>query len=210
MIYLKIHIGLGDIIAQAAIINKLAYNSNEKLILPTYKHNEESVRSIFVNVPNIEFDIIDFIPNVWPYFKYDGKYFALGHYTTDKQNPHEDFVEWFYRQAKMTYEERAFWCPIKEAAKLVEQVMVEGEYDFVHDHNFPINHKSERQIFRPEKKGSILRYVYLLENATEIHCIDSSFFHLAETVNTTGELFYHINRPDSKHYNPIKNWKVCL
>jgi len=212
VIYFKGHIGLGDIIATAAIINKLAMDAGEVIILPCYDHNEESVRSIFINVPNIELDIIHYKEGVWPEFLYDGKSFALGHYAPDKQRPDEDFVQWFYRQAGMTYEDRQKYCPIKEASKKVLQTTVSKfEYDFIHDTasngEFKISYQTDRITFRPGKHGSILKYCEAIENAYQVHCIDSSFFHLTECLNPKGELFYHKTRPNSPNYNPIHLWK---
>ena len=44
-----------------------------------------------------------------------------------------------------------------------------------------------------EKSDTIFDYKKLIENATEIHCIDSSFKHLVESLNTNATLFYHKN-----------------
>ncbi len=214
MIYLKLHIGLGDIIAQSAIINKIAAYE-DCVILPCYKQNEESVRSIFANTPNVELDIIKYNPNEWPEFEADCKTLGIGYYGDDEQKPNEDFVQWFYRHANMTYEEKQAWCPIKKAAERILQTKVSDkfDYDFIHDVGSNganrISYKTDRIIFRPGRDGSILKYVQAIENATEIHCIDSAFFHLVECINPKGKLFYHKTRPNSTNYNTIKNWTIC-
>jgi len=41
------------------------------------------------------------------------------------------------------------------------------------------------------EKGSMLQYAQAIENAPEIHVIDSSFYHLTECLNPTGKLFLH-------------------
>lgn len=210
MIFVKWHMGIGDIIATAAIVNKLSHETGEEIIVPTYAHNEESVKSIFVNVPNVKTCIVN---NDEDFYK-DCKTFSLGYYSPIKQREDEDFVQWFYRQAGMAYEERVKWCPVQEAAKKVKQTRVSDRfpYDFIHDVGsigvFRIDYQTDRMVFRPGKHGSILQYVDLLKNATEIHCIDSSFFHLVESVETTGKLFYHKLRPNSTYYNSIKQW-IC-
>lgn len=210
MMFVKWHMGLGDIIATSAIIHKLAIETGEEIIIPTYTHNEESVKSIFINIPNIKTYRVQHDEEFWK----DGKTFALGGYNPIQKLESEDFVQWFYRQAGMTYEQRIKWCPIEEAAKTVPQVTLQGEYDFVHDvasiGTFRIEHKTDRVIFRPGREGSILRYVELLKGATEIHCIDSSFFHLVESIETKAKLFYHTTRPRSTKFNSIKNWNICL
>lgn len=209
MIYCRLHCGLGDIIAAAAIINKLAIETGEEIILPCYKHNEESVRSMFVNVPKVKLQLIDFQEG-WPDLYHDGKTLSLGHYGTDPQRPDEDFVQWFYRHAAMTYEERKKYCPIREAHERIAQKTYRGEYDFIHDdfdRGFKIEYIPNRTMIRPSKTGSILQYCHMIEHATEIHCIDSSFFHLVESLKPMGNLFYHKNaRANSTEYNPIHKW----
>jgi len=53
-------------------------------------------------------------------------------------------------------------------------------------------------------------YKKLIENATEIHCIDSSFKHLVESLKTSGILFYHKNfnfrSTSSEEHKTNKNW----
>ena len=38
---------------------------------------------------------------------------------------------------------------------------------------------------------NIFLYLKVIENASEIHCLDSSFLHLVERVKTNAELFFH-------------------
>jgi hypothetical protein len=62
-----------------------------------------------------------------------------------------------------------------------------GEIDFgyIEDKTLPV--------IRPEDvKFNMLDYAYLLENAAELHMINSSFFNLAELIPTKGKLFYHV------------------
>jgi hypothetical protein len=74
---------------------------------------------------------------------------------------------------------------------------------------FIIDTPMDLSYIRPIKEGSILRYVEALKNAEEIHCIDSSFLHLVERVETNGKLFYHKGaRPHSTDFNFKKDWTI--
>jgi hypothetical protein len=205
-----IHLGLGDAIVCAPIIAKLA-QENDVVEIPCWKHNEVSVRSFFVNYPNVE------VVEVSDDFLADAD-LKLGSYNKDlPQQPDEDFVQWFYRQAGMDVSEKDKYCPIREAAMAAGQIPANLlRYQFVH-FNFdrPLIHlgrcsKSLATIFPNDKERSILSYRYILLNAREIHCIDSSFLHLVECLPTTGKLFYHkYARPDSPDYNYLKKeWEV--
>ena len=58
---------------------------------------------------------------------------------------------------------------------------------------------------------NIFLYRNLIENANEIHCIDSSFLHLVERVDTSAKLYYHnVKNLDTKGANMklIKNWEI--
>ena len=59
-----------------------------------------------------------------------------------------------------------------------------------------------------EKSETIFDYGLLIAKAKEVHCIDSSFKHLVDSIPTMGKLFYHKNykpRGSSEH-NQKKNW----
>jgi hypothetical protein len=62
------------------------------------------------------------------------------------------------------------------------------------------------------KSDTIFDYGKLIENANEIHCIDSSFKHIVDSIPTNGELFYHKNynfrSTSSNDHQYRKKWNV--
>lgn len=207
------HLGLGDAIICAPIIAKLA-SKHDEVIVPSWKHNEVSVQSFFVNHPNVKVVSIEDHNSYMADFA-DSE-LKLGVYSKDyHQEDGENFIMWFYRQAKMTQEERWNWCPIYEAAL---------KCDLEYNPQYPLNetvfiqfHKDFRLKIFHEKatnsvplEGSILRYAELLMISPEIHCIDSSFLHLAESLPIKGRLFYHqYARPNSiSDYKFRKQWTI--
>ena len=58
---------------------------------------------------------------------------------------------------------------------------------------------------------NIFLYLKVIENATEIHCLDSSFLHLVERVKTDAKLFFHNIKKDGQkgaEVHLIKNWRI--
>lgn len=199
------NLGLGDHIIMAPYIKYLAVQ-HESINLACYPHNKESVKSFYINHPNI-----NLVPD-----DYEGEWnIRLGYYGDNKQISNESFIDWFYRQ---TESDRSFfleYSPLKEASKRVGQHIVPVEdFIFVHDdpeRGFNItNINTKLRIIRPFKEGSILRYASLIEKAKEIHVIDSSFFHLCEALPTTGKLYYHqyARENSTNNYRFIKEWEV--
>lgn len=219
MIFVAWHLGLGDAIACAAIVAKIA--KDEWVTVPCWSHNEVSVKSMFINYPRVNVMVIEkdsllkpesILPN---YYK---QVLRLGYYNTElPQLPDEDFVQWFYRQAGMDISEKEKYCPIKKASyKYVFNEPGHTNIDFIHDdkeRGFVINNIRDRHHvipIRPENNGrTILEYSDFLTKASHVHCIDSSFLHLAEALNVTGKKFYHkYARPNSTDFKYLKGWEV--
>lgn len=63
----------------------------------------------------------------------------------------------------------------------------------------------------PTNTNIIFDYLKLIEFAEEIHCIDSSFLHLVDSVKSSTNLFYHKNvkmRNVSESHTQIKKWNI--
>lgn len=222
MIFVAWHLGLGDAIACAAIVAKIA-QSGEEVTIPCYVRNEVSVKSFFANYPNVKIDLVH--DNTNKYYSFDKSVTSilLGHYNLDiPQLPDEDFVQWFYRQAGMDISEKEKYCPIKEASKSFPYERTNKEdLIFIHSDIIRGFEISLPEYLRGDNTGyrytkpicinseSILRYSGHLTQSSEIHCIDSSFLHLAEALNVKGKKFYHkYARPNSTDFKYLKGWEV--
>lgn len=215
MIFIALHMGLGDAIACAAIVAKLA-QSGEDIIVPCWEHNKTSVKSLFVNLENVQVVTDKEIGSIEGF---GIKKLNLGVYNKDlPQLPEEDFVEWFYRGAGMTLEDKEEFCPIKEAVKSIEQLKIRRSkpvLNFLHEdkkRKFIINREGIAfdRTFEPiNVTESILKYAEIMENCEMIHCIDSSFLHLSEALSVPGKKVYHKDaRPGSTDYKYLKGWEV--
>ncbi len=65
-------------------------------------------------------------------------------------------------------------------------------------------------LIETDRKISFFDYTLLIENAKEIHCVNSSFIHLVDRINTNGELFYHKNykRRGNDIFTQRKRWNI--
>jgi len=55
----------------------------------------------------------------------------------------------------------------------------------------------------PNQVNNIFDYLYILENAAEIHCMDSCFRHMCDYIKTTNLKFYHLNKFKTRSYRHI-------
>lgn len=213
------HLGLGDAIACAPIIAKLA-GENDKVEIACWKHNHVSVKSFFINHSNVvvhPFETSNEM-RVWAI----GVDLMLGCYNligNCDQRHDEDFVQWFYRIANLHILEKDKYCPILEASKTMFPKMNNTSpnacLSFIHDdpkRGFNIIGRNGMRPYHDpiEDDKSILSYAGALISAAEIHCIDSSFLHLVEALPVRGKLFYHkYARPDSTDFKSLKKpWKI--
>lgn len=217
---IAIHLGMGDAIAMAGLIVRLA--GNDLLEVPCWPHNEISVKSIFINHPNIH------VVPVESEAGFNNRDIRLG-YFNQEMPPYsgEDHITWMCRQAGYHISEMWAADPIPDALKWAWKLTMnvhrstfgtrELPFMFIHDDpsrwfNITKMDTTALDILMPETKHySILAYADWLKYAKEIHVIDSSFLHLAESVETTGELFWHRYARPYTHlsdYKFRKNWKI--
>ena len=135
----------------------------------------------------------------------------------------------FYKQLKIPFKNRyklSYWKRNRNIEnKLYNKLVIKKPYAFVHDdpeRGFVIEDKfinSSLQIIRNNKKVNILHYGKILENANEIHVMESSIRCMIETINTKNAS-HHIYMFNKNRFENIlytnkkmkiigskKNWK---
>jgi hypothetical protein len=202
MVTLFCHIGLGDLILLSGAIVRLVERHGQLRIF-CYEHHLGSVRSFFADYPGV-------VPVAVPR-NCQGPYgvpdecilpdpfhqIRSGFYLSRQERRDLSFPEVFYSQLEFDYAVRWDACPIEKAASHVPQAKTDLKL-FVHDcpargYHIVSRGIGERDVYRPfEDGGSILQFVDILRRAYEIHCIDSSFYHLVESLaGITAALYYH-------------------
>jgi len=118
-------------------------------------------------------------------------------------------LDW-YRQFGVPFIERWDSCPIPELTSKIKPADWWGI--FVHDD------PSRGQIipisgYRPALTPDIFEHVPMLKSARQIHCMESSFFHLVESMpEIEARLFFYPNARASTYYPdlPMRHaWEIC-
>jgi hypothetical protein len=235
-IFIMCHQGLGDHILCSGIYREIAKNYS-KCVIPVVQKYSRSIRQMLRDVPNIE--IISYRTELWNlrmlahrnYFiqrGYDvlnlGTY-GLGFFENEKKKLDQNF----YDQADLPLDKK--WSsfnyvrnPEKEKDLFNLLGCNQGDYIFLHDdpaRNFNIDIRkieSEFRIIRADnalaRDFTIFDYFLVLENASELHCIESSFSALIENCLMGVPKFAHrYARPavilDERHHITFKSkWNI--
>ena len=127
-------------------------------------------------------------------YEYSFEYFKLP-INTEKEQGLEDHLFDFYK--------------IKKDYILVHRTSSYGTINLKLNKNLPIIYvEKDSDIYK-----NIFYYRSLILNATEIHCIDSSFLHLVERVDTNAKLFFHNLKKENQGSEKLelyKNWNIII
>jgi hypothetical protein len=224
----RTHTGSGDTILQSGLMVELSKKYG-KIAVPCYDKYWSLGESLYCKSPNIE---LYKIPNVHEGHLcsptdavFDEAYrlhgldqsqeIRIGEYAGE--GLWDDFIKAFYLRSGVPYEKRWDSSPILDVLPFVKQI--EWPTDsriFVHDdpsRGWYIT-RTVGEVFRPWFTGNALEYANILITADEIHCIDSTFFCLANQLPVTGKLYYHHyarpDRPVDFRYELRQNWNYLL
>jgi hypothetical protein len=226
MFYIYIHLGLGDAILCNGLIRNL-YKIRKDVCLFCSPENVDNIKYMFRDL-NLTYQIstdleaIEFLKKIPEYdqFEIEGNFIRSN---IDKYN----FDECFYQQINLDYNKRWDDFYIERDSVAEEEIYktlinFKSPYAFVHDdeqRGFSIEEKyisSDLSIFRPNTNYNVnvFSYLKIIENATEIHCMDSSFKHLIDSLSTVkGKLFYHLYVRGLSNYSWTHsklNWEPIL
>lgn len=202
-IYLQINRGLGDAIIANGLIRELS-KFNEHILVPCFDHNLKSIRNMFIDLQNVslisdtedvpkDYAILD-IGCGNPKFK-DFRSFDVG----------------FYELSGIPFEKR--WTsfkiidqsPIKPPKSLYILKHEDPKRGFIIQ---PRHINPTYPILDIEGSEFLSDYIEMIENALEIHCIDSSMLHLVDSLNPKGQLFYHkYTRNNGPFHQTVKRLK---
>lgn len=205
-IYIYGHLGLGDCVAINGIVRTYTEKydkvyvfskpNNAKNLLYMYRDNPK-IRIFPMEEPQIR-QFMQISPN--------NKYLIVGHEKLHKklvEDPEGRFDKLFYEMAKVPFEDKwnkFYFHRDLETEKDVyfnKLGLKEGEeYIFVHDDKErPITHGFPGiKIVKPDRKDiSIFDFLYTIEKASQVHCIDSSFFNLIDCIQLRNDdaLYFH-------------------
>ena len=217
-VFIMPHQGLGDHIVCSALYRIIAYN-NDLCVIPVFKKNYKAVKQLLADVDNIQvLTYQDWWPTIEPHRdlleKLGFEILNLGGFREKGIQNGMRFDAWFYAQANVSFNERwdSFYLERnfeKEDLLFKKLVPSTGKYIFVHEDRHRgytldrtrlpkhINIVSANPNLA--KKFTPFDYFKIIENAEQIHCIESSFAAFIESTQISIKKFAHrYARPEAK------------
>ena len=210
-LYIGAHLGLGDAFVLNGMIRALA-TRHKWVVMPAKWHNRASVAEMLgdvlnVNVLGLDGDVES---RKWmeSFRKGGSKVLPLGVFTPEPL--HRSWDKQFYQQAEVPFEQR--WSGFK----LPWKARFGGEWPvFVHE-DPPTGAKIDRKRLPREfttvqnTGATFVAHIEWLQNAPEIHVIDSCFLCLADSVETRAKklVFHRYARPHRMPPTLRKQWEV--
>jgi hypothetical protein len=225
MKYIYHHLGLGDHIICNGLVREYSKQFSE-IIIFCKQHNYESVSFMFSDLKNLRILIGDdnYVLNYLRTIP-EQNIIRIGYTGYNWGNLNLNFERTFYFQAGLDFNKR--WDSFKLIRDKNKEIQLfnvfgfkEKEYIFVHqdkERNFLIDNKylkNKKIIFM--EKGltlNIFDYLYLIENATEVHVIESCLAFIIDSLQLQEDKNLFIHRYSRKI--PLfeiptykKNWNI--
>lgn len=216
---IRSHLGAGDMLIINAIVRERATKFDE-VYLPCKTHNVPSVRFMFRDLPNVYvWGVRD--DNEADKFTSDriycgSKVLGLGLFAYEKEFDIDQWDREMYRQAGLPFEQRwdgfrAVRDPSRELEPGVDS-WVFAHQDSARRFEINVNRMPRGNVLSPipGRRHNIFDYWPLIENAEEIHCIDSCFAILADSIPTKAKrhVLHLYARPGALPPHYRKNWEI--
>lgn len=210
------HLGLGDHFVCNGLVNFIAKQNTGSIDLICKKHNLPTVEYLYsennkINVVPIEYNKNE-LEAVNEYGVLNNKtILRIGFQYCDPNN----WDKSFYKQTGIDFIERYrfFKLPRSKPNPILQPPS--DKYIFVHNQSsdgvFDLALKSDlpKVYVKKEDTDNLLSYIDLIQNAEEIHCINSSLFHLIDSMPcTTTKLYYHDVRKHPCSFEVSYKWIV--
>ena len=216
MKYIYHHLGLGDHIICNGLVRNLI-NPDMQYTMFVKPHNHISVSFMYRDIPNLEFIKTD-DNGALNIIKGANNNIIIGF--NSKYGISWD--EFFYYQHNVDFNKR--WDDFKvdrdfeREEFLFNKLNPENEkYILIHKNgsdsidriNYDVVSKNIKQIYVENLTGNIFDYLKLSQNAEEVHCIESSFHVLIDSIELNKNLFFHTLKNTRGFTHKLKlNWKI--
>lgn len=214
-IYILHHLGMGDHIHCNGMVRHIRETMKDwDVILFSWNRNLKNVKYMYRDDESIEVvSLMDDVDELWqanniittdPESNEERRMLIVGFDSfapIKKENPDYTCDQCFYKQLDIPFEYRfskfSYDRESKEEQRVYDKLVPEGkEYVFVHDNpsnGYVIDRTkidSKYEIIENDTTESIFHFAKLLENASEIHCIESSFRCFIEGLDTSKAKHY--------------------
>ena len=213
------HSGLGDAIICNGIVNFLS-EKFDKIYLASYYKISDHLDYLYSKNDSVELLIYHKATEI-----YKNRKIPVLRIGFEKNN--KNFNTSFYQQLSLNYQTSYdyFYIPIDEDKErsledhLIKEYKVSNQFMLIHQVSsygkVDLNIESNLGKIYVEKESDIFKNIFfyrgIIENAKEIHCIDSSFLHLVERVPTNAKLYFHNHKTDTQKSEKLilmKDWKI--
>ena len=197
---LIVHQGLGDHFVCNGLIRTFC-NVPAHVELILQEKNSPTLMFMFRDLKNLTYIIHEHYGITIDYMKENNDIFKVGF---DYRGSEMTFDKWFYESAGIDFKKRFSEYYVerdyereKEFSKKFE---IDGDYIFLHEggsSGSSIIDRDKIEFKLPIIKAeigltdNIFDYSSIIENAKEVHCVDSSFLFLIDSLNNKGKLFSH-------------------
>lgn len=224
-------LGLGDHIACSAIVREYS-KTHSRVGLFCSPQNEPSVAFLYRDLPNVYIHLLRSHKEIkWLrirnfFNRGKGHWDRIQHIGSFDPESGVKYERQFYQSAGIALDKMwdSFYVARDSAQEqaLAQKLAPAGSYIFIHeDARFPLDTlkiNSSLPAVRPDLAltRNIFDYCLLLQNAAEIHVMDSSFMFLVDCLaytNPTQKLFVHRYARENLAWNlPIlkKDWQIIL
>lgn len=225
--YIYHHLGLGDHIILNGLIRKLIKKDGIYFLF-CKKHNVDSVEFMFNDIDNLHLISVNSDSDVHKFLSSNkiNDVIKIGHENLEfiKRFYNCTWDEAFYRQLNVDFKERwdsFFYNRDDEVeGKLYCELNPDNEkFVLIHNSDSTGTDRIDYTKINPAykkifviKSETIFDYGKLIEDAEEIHCVDSSFKHIVDSIPTKGKLFYHkyynAKNGESENHQYKKDWTI--
>jgi hypothetical protein len=199
-LYIYHHLGLGDHLICHGIVRYFCNEYNDvNVYLFVKPHNHDSVQFMYHDLKNLKL-IQGYDQDADRYLSEHNiqNFLKIGFSNTFFGN--NNFDKGFYAQVGVPFENRwdLFYVErdLNKEKTIYDYYNINSEYVFLHDDSrFVINDKYKKDVnYISPKIGlttNIFDYLTLIENSQEIHCIESSFLFLIDSMIKGKKVFIH-------------------
>jgi hypothetical protein len=215
------HLGLGDHIICNGLVRYVLKFANPSCVwLVTKNKYGNNIKAMYSDEPRIRLFPVEHdqdlynMPFDWSKIKLmrvgferciESK-FDLSFYESVGVPFNERWDSFFIKRNYQTEKSLIDELSLPEKFCLVHNISSVGSYDLSLNTDLPIVH-----VRRTNSELSMFDWMAVIERATEIHCIDSSFIHLVESMrNITDKLYYHMIKHNGIEFARKHNWKKVL
>jgi hypothetical protein len=210
------HLGLGDHFVCNGLVNFIAKHNTDCIDLICKKHNFPTVECLYsennkINVIPIEYNGNE-LEAVDEYaLSHNKTILRIGFQYCDSNN----WDKSFYKQVGIDFIERYRFFKLPRSRSNPVLQSPSHKYIFIHNQSsdglFDLTLQSDlpKIYVKKEDTNNLLSYIDLIQNAEEIHCINSSLFHLIDSIpNITNNLYYHNVRKHPCHFQVSPKWSI--